>query len=116
MTTPLGKEFADEHKSPASPTGYPKNWNEISKAFRKKCGYKCAVCEVDCSTDTELVEAHHIDGDKSNCEYRNLKCLCIYHHWKEPMHGHHKPTEDKMNRLRRLWEAQGIPASETDRG
>ena len=116
MTTPLDKEFVDNLKSPASSTNYPENWSKISEAFRKSRGYKCENCGVNCSTDTKLVEAHHIDGDKSCCEYKNLKCLCVYHHWKEPFHGPHKPTEDEMNRLRRLWEAQGIPTFKTDRG
>lgn len=110
MATPLGRSFAHGLKTPEQPSGYPKNWDKISVAFRTKCGYKCETCGVVCeSPHTRLTHAHHKDGDKSNCAYSNLKCLCVYHHAQQPFHQHYKPNEQDMENLRRLWENQNIP-------
>ena len=107
---PLWSDFIAALDSPAAPSGYPSNWNSISAAFRRAKNYTCEICGVDCRTHTGLTDAHHINGDKSDCRYKNLQCLCIYHHSQQPMHEHYKPTESEMQILRQLWEAQNILA------
>ncbi|MGI9306988.1 MAG: hypothetical protein ACR2P5_06760 [Gammaproteobacteria bacterium] len=114
MAKPLGESFARGLKGTAQPSGYPNNWAKISAAFRKERKYTCEVCSVKCGADanlanTGLTEAHHINGDKSDCKYANLQCLCVYCHSQQPSHEHYKAPEKKMEKLRQLWEEQGIP-------
>ncbi len=90
------------------PSGYPKNWNDISAAFRKERGYKCAVCDVDCSAHPYLTDAHHLNGDKNDCRYENLQCLCKYHHAKQEFHSHYKVKESDFQVLKKLWSDQKI--------
>ena len=107
---PLGNAFARGLKSSAQPSGYPKNWDKISAAFRKKYGYKCEFCGVVCEKHTHLIDAHHKDGDKSNSSYKNLECLCVYCHAQQPFHEHYEISEKDMSTLRSLWQEQKIPA------
>ena len=113
MTSPLTRRFTRGLDSGTKPTGYPKNWGDISKAFRIKCGYKCHSCSVCCGREEhhQLLDVHHINGVKSNCKPGNLRCLCKECHAKQPFHGHYasviKP-EDKET-LRQLRQEQGLP-------
>ncbi|MDA8002555.1 MAG: HNH endonuclease [Alphaproteobacteria bacterium] len=107
MSKPLDASFKHGLKHESDPSGYPENWDEISKEFRKKRNYTCADCGVCCEKDPGLTDAHHVNGDKSNCAPENLQCLCKYHHHKR--HAHYKPKESEMRRLERLWNEQNIP-------
>ena len=109
MPIPLGKSLVAKLKSDKSSSNYPKNWGSISAAFRKERRYKCKICGVDCCDHPGLTDAHHINGDKSNCNYKNLQCLCKYCHWQQPQHRHYNPTEAQMKILRRLWQEQNLP-------
>ena len=109
MPTPLKKSLVAGLKSDKLPSGYPKNWNNISTAFRKEHRYKCGVCHVDCSDHPKLTDAHHTRGDKSESDYKKLQCLCKYCHSQQPKHGHYKPTDSQMKILRRLWQEQKLP-------
>lgn len=77
---------------------YPKNWNEISAAFRKNVGYKCqnVACGVDLSAMQyrRYLHVHHKNSAKNDCDYSNLEALCIYCHAEEFMHSHVKATQD----------------------
>lgn len=116
MGRPFYKDDADmdSYRDPSNPSGYPFDWNERSAAFREKRGYICDECRVDCSTYPRLTDAHHKNGDKSNCEYSNLQCLCKFHHsekhshYKQMLKGSEKFNED-MELLQRLWKEQNIP-------
>ena len=112
MPRPLGSFFTDGLKSEHQPSGYPKNWNQISAAFRKSRNYTCAICTVCCEAHQHLVDAHHIISDKSNCDYTNLQCLCKYCHNKQDFHGHYKPKPEQLKILRSLWQEQEISSPE----
>lgn len=77
---------------------YPKNWDEISSAFRKNVGYKCQ--NVECGVDLSSVQhrrylhVHHKNGATNDCDYSNLEALCIYCHAEEFMHAHVKAAQD----------------------
>ncbi len=107
MAIPLTKSLVGKLRSPDSPSGYPKDWDKISAEFRKLHNYTCKECGVDCSAHPSLIDVHHIDRDKSNCDSSNLQCLCKYHHSKQPQHGHYS-VEKHMKTLRQLWEEQDI--------
>ena len=109
MTIPIGKIFTSDLKNDFEPSNYPKNWTQISKDFRKERRYKCEKCGVDCSEHPELVDAHHKNGDKSDCNYGNLVCLCKHCHSKEDHHGHYQNQVKKnIPKLQQLWKEQEI--------
>lgn len=56
---------------------YPKNWHDI--ALRKKIekDYTCQCCHKKATYKTAyLIQVHHIDGNKQNCQDWNLKVCC----------------------------------------
>lgn len=62
-------------------TGYTKDWQEISSAFRKKHNYTCEKCGVQVSTfETEFMHVHHKNSKKTDNRENNLQCLCIKCH------------------------------------
>ena len=90
---PLGAPHVKNLKEEFAPSGYPSNWEEISAAYREKCGYKCDLCSVNCSKHTYLTDTHHKNRDKSDCRDRNLQCLCKLCHAEQHKHEHY-PFED----------------------
>lgn len=105
----LMKNFVSDLPSSEDPSGYhPNKWRNISKSVRKEHGYKCKSCGVDCSGSPNLLDVHHINGRKSDCDDSNLRCLCKYCHSQQPMHGHYKPSPNELQSLRQLWREQGI--------
>ncbi len=90
---PIGASHVENLKREFDPSGYPPDWDEISAAYREKCGYKCADCSVDCSAHHHLIDAHHKNRDKSDCRDRNLQCLCKLCHAEQHKHEHY-PFED----------------------
>lgn len=57
------------------PGKYPKDWPSIAKRTKDDAGWKC----VRCGHVHELghvLTVHHLDGNKSNCEWWNLAALC----------------------------------------
>lgn len=64
-----------------------KDWSQYSKVGRlkphliKKRGHKCEKCGLTTWLDFAIVlEVHHIDGDRTNNNYENLKLLCCNCH------------------------------------
>lgn len=58
-------------------TQYPSNWKEIAQAVKDEAGWKCIRCEHPHEPETGYcLTVHHLDGDKSNCEWWNLTALC----------------------------------------
>lgn len=91
---------------------YPKNWRHISREFRIKHGYKCAICGVCCGnhgTHKALLDVHHKNGVRGDCEESNLQCLCKFHHSKQHYHNHYKPKIHNLELLSKLWDEQKIP-------
>lgn len=78
---------------------YPENWLAIAHSVKILAGWRCERCkhphdptgELPCDELCDLkykhpkdkqrgVGVHHLDGDKSNCAYWNLVCLCVACH------------------------------------
>ena len=64
-----------------------KNWSEYSKAghfkkhLLKERGHKCECCGLTKWRKYPIVlEIHHVDGDRTNNNYENLKILCCNCH------------------------------------
>ena len=56
---------------------YPKDWDKISKDYKKSVDNTCEYCGKihERSYDYSLT-THHLDGDKGNCRKWNLISLC----------------------------------------
>ena len=87
------------------PTGYPKQWREISRKFREKENYTCADCGVCLRGAPRLCHVHHKDGDKNEVRFNKLECLCVLCHKKR--HGHLPVNEFDAATIRRMQRAQG---------
>ena len=62
--------------------GYPKGWEQLSRAYRELHDYTCEECgiQVKKALDKRFIQVHHVDGDKTNNSDNNLRCLCILCH------------------------------------
>lgn len=91
---------------------YPKNSNEISRNYRKKCNWTCEECGVNLSKDEgrdSLLETHHINGVKGDYRDENLKALCRICHSEQPQHRHLKVTPEHRAAINKRRREQGIP-------
>lgn len=54
---------------------YPDNWPEIAKRVKAAAGWCCIRCGAP-NQIGRVLTVHHLDNDKSNCEWWNLVALC----------------------------------------
>lgn len=79
--------------------GYDRNWQKISKEYRKRMDYTCEECgiKIEDRSDRRFLHTHHKNGDKANNRVSNLKCLCVLcHSYENEKHEENFDT----NRLR----------------
>ena len=63
--------------NPHLKNGYPKNWHDIALQKKLEKNYTCEVCKKKATYKTAyLIQVHHIDGNKQNCNSWNLQVLC----------------------------------------
>lgn len=90
---------------------YPKNWKKISRNYRAFKNWTCEKCGVHLINHTDLLETHHINGQKNECQYSNLMALCADCHSKMPMHSHmsNDPSErEKIEQVKKIKKEQRI--------
>lgn len=76
-------EYANSNADIAKKTkkdGYVIMWKQISEAIREKAAYCCSNCNINLENEKYFLEVHHIDSDKKNNNYSNLKPLCVLCH------------------------------------
>lgn len=88
--------------------GYPDDWKEVSKKYRKKMKYTCENCGVNLQTKKRLLHAHHNRRIKSQCLPQDLKALCFDCHRKEPFHQHMGIKRSDMDIINKLRREQGV--------
>ena len=71
-----------------SPTGYPSDWQAISKRVRSEAKNCCKMCKVDLSSVPELLHTHHVNGVKTDNSSANLEVLCASCHRRQANHEH----------------------------
>ena len=88
--------------------GYVKDWKLISKNYRLSVDYTCEGCGLASKSTIHRYywEVDHVDGNKLNNEFSNLKCLCVRcHSRKDDVHrnnyskGTNKIKVESFNRL-----------------
>lgn len=56
---------------------YPENWAEIARQVKEAAGWKCVRCGHPHDVEAGyMLTVHHLDLDKSNCEWWNIPALC----------------------------------------
>lgn len=77
----LLKQTKKEKTTDVDMFGYTWDWEMRSQAYREKKNYTCEKCKLQVDPyDRIFMHVHHIDGDKTNNDIKNLKCLCIRCH------------------------------------
>jgi len=78
--------------------GYPLDWPQISKKYRKSVNYTCEhpACQLQIQTrgDQKFLHTHHRNGNKIDNRPANFQCLCILCHSKE----HEQDAYNKFER------------------
>ena len=69
---------------------YPSNGNEITLKFRQFKNWKCDECGKDFSINRGQLDVHHLDSNKFNVDYQNLRALCKVCHGNQPGHMRYK--------------------------
>ncbi|UUV17635.1 HNH endonuclease [Fusobacteria bacterium ZRK30] len=78
-----------EHTQSTQPLNeYPKNWDEVSRNYRKSKNWICEDCGINMTSNKRDLHVHHIDGNKFNLKASNLEAVCLSCHKKKPMHRH----------------------------
>jgi len=88
--------------------GYVDDWDKLSLAHRSRKGFKCEACNVNLSSQKQLLHTHHVNGVKRDNSDENLKALCIDCHRKEPAHGHMQVNSSQVFTINALRRAQGL--------
>ena len=56
---------------------YPDNWDEIANQVKEQAGWQCVRCSHDHDPAAGYcLTVHHLDLNKSNCQWWNLAPLC----------------------------------------
>lgn len=82
--------------------GYTRDWQEVSRSYRERHNYTCERCGVQVTPfETEYMQVHHRNGDKTNNRDSNLECLCIKCHSEvDPTHVRNFSTRTQQMLIR----------------
>lgn len=81
------KPVYDDRSAPITTKPYTEDWGEISRIVRERADWRCSRCARSYSTNRADLHVHHINGDRTNNSYSNLKALCKYCHQREEGHS-----------------------------
>ena len=75
------------------PNCYQQDWNKIAAEYKKKVNYQCEdpLCrfsDLSNSAMRRYLHCHHVNMDKTDNNFSNLKAFCLECHAKQPNHGH----------------------------
>ena len=99
----LETEEVEETSKEVDIFGYDREWQRISRAYRKKMNYTCEECgiEIPDRTGYRYLHTHHISGDKTNNRESNLECLCVLcHAYKDIRHEENFDRKRMKNEIR----------------
>lgn len=55
---------------------YTMDWTNVSINYKEKINWVCEDCGLDCSLTKYYLHTHHINKNRYNNSYNNLKALC----------------------------------------
>ena len=74
----------------------------FSRICRERAGWRCEECDILLEGEaSKFLHAHHINGDKSNNSWDNLRSLCVECHNKQPYHSLPEPTLQEFQEYKR---------------
>ncbi len=81
------------------PNMYSKDWDKISLGYKERMGFicegeNCSYRNLNTPELKKYLNCHHVNMDKANSKYSNLKALCILCHANQPNHGHLKSSNE----------------------
>ena len=65
---------------------YTSDWDEVSRRYKDKMGWRCEACSIILREMPEFLDAHHIDGLRNNNRDENICALCVGCHAEQPQH------------------------------
>jgi ribosomal protein L28 len=77
---------------------YADFFDQIAYSLKDLNDWRCQECGIKLKDDKEFLDAHHVNGIKSDNRPENLRCLCVKCHASQPLHSHLKLT----NRYKRF--------------
>ena len=69
---------------------YSSDWDQISRHYKEKVGWRCKECGIDLGERKEFLEVHHTNRSKYDNSEENLRALCISCHAEQFQHQHIK--------------------------
>ena len=88
---------------------YPSNWASLSSSVRRLKKWACDCCQAKFDDNKKFLHVHHINGIRSDCSSKNLRCLCLLCHSKQPKHGHMRADQVEENEIKTIRTNQGLP-------
>ena len=55
---------------------YTRDWAIVSMNYKEKSNWICEECGLDCSVTKYYLHTHHINNNRYNNSYNNLKAVC----------------------------------------
>jgi 5-methylcytosine-specific restriction endonuclease McrA len=96
----MRKPAYDSDSAPLN--NYTSDWQEISARVRKEAHWTCQACKRVLIGDLRrYLDVHHVDGNRSNNNRKNLKVLCVACHATEPNH-HHLKNDRRFTSYQRI--------------
>ncbi len=101
----LKGEYSDANDS--DPNRYQDDWKKISKKYKTLQNYQCEGenCKHPNLSDKDLqrfLHCHHLNFNKANSDFSNLKALCVHCHAEQAQHGQIKKNSDYQEYTRLL--------------
>ena len=90
---------------------YTSDWSKISSNYRASKNWTCECCGVNLSKNKALLHGHHVDGNRGNNRFANLKALCISCHKAQPLHERMNIKPIELQTLRMDRAEQNIAAN-----
>jgi hypothetical protein len=89
------------HTAASAPLNeYTKDFREVANSIKRQRNHLCDKCRRDFSRNQKWLEAHHINGIRSDHRPSNIAILCLGCHADEYLHSHMKSLPKYLEFIR----------------